>query len=51
LKQRRNLQSFEYAYLTWGPVTPEADLRPRPSMRTHNREREKSSGQTTQFNI
>ncbi len=34
-----------------GVLSPEADLRPRPSLRTHNREREKSSGQTTQFNI
>jgi hypothetical protein len=26
-------------------LSPEADLRPRPSLHTHNRDREKSSGQ------
>ncbi len=42
---------FLYVYLTWDPVilSPEADLR--PSMHTHNRDIEKSSGQATQFNI
>jgi hypothetical protein len=31
-------------------MSPEADLRPRPSMYANNRDREKSSGQATQFN-
>ncbi len=30
---------------------PKADLRPRPSMHTHNRDMEKSSGQAAQFNV
>ncbi len=41
----------EDGYLTWGPASPEADLRPRPSMHAHNRDIEKSSGQATQFSI
>ncbi len=39
-----------YTYFTWG-LSLEADLRLRPAMHTHNRDREKSSGQATQFNI
>jgi hypothetical protein len=40
-----------YVYLTYKVMSPEADLRPRPSMHTHSRDREDSSGQATQFNI
>jgi hypothetical protein len=32
-------------------MSPEADLRPRLSMHTHNREIEKTSDQANQFNI
>ncbi len=39
-----------YTYFTWG-LSLEADLRLRPALHTHNRDREKSSGQATQFNI
>ncbi len=51
--QKRNLWSFcctnVRVFFLPEDLSPEADLRSRPSMNTHNREIEKISGQAAQF--